>query len=40
MAIRNIVKNELIELGYNISHKGTLYLIETLIIICNSKNHF
>lgn len=38
--IRKFIKNELIELGYNISHKGTLYLIETLVIICSSKNYF
>ncbi len=36
--IKNRITEELIYLGYNISHNGTLYLIETIYYIYNNKN--
>lgn len=36
--IRDKALNELLYLGYNIKHKGTIYLLDTICIICQSEN--
>lgn len=39
MNYHNDVREELIKMGYNISNKGTSYLIECICLICNSVNY-
>lgn len=33
------IKTELIKLGYNLANIGTIYLIESIDIICNSEDY-
>lgn len=37
--IKERIKNELLYLGYNLSHSGTKYLIETIYILYTSENY-